>query len=116
MRDPWWPLAALAAIQLVDGILSFRPVPFVADCLQGVRFPRRLWWMLPPMKFAAAAGLLAGIWVEPLAVLTTAAVVAYFLVALVMHIRAHDFRRYLYVNCLGMLVVSVATLGVVLAT
>jgi hypothetical protein len=106
MRDTWWPLAALAAIQLIDGIVSLKPLPFVADCLEGVQFPRRHWWMLPPIKFAATAGLVTGIWLEPLAVLTTAALVTYFVVALVMHLRARDFRRYLYVNCLGMLAVS----------
>jgi len=115
MIDPWWPLAAVATIQIADGILSLKPEPFIADCLEGVRFPRRLWWMLPPIKFSAAAGLVAGIWLEPLAVLTAAALVAYFVVAAVMHVRARDFRRHLYVNCLGMLAVSVATLAWLLA-
>lgn len=33
MIDPWWPLAILAAIQLGDAVLYWKPVAFVRDCL-----------------------------------------------------------------------------------
>ena len=72
MIEPWWPLAAVAAIQLVDAGLSWRPVPFVAACLRDVHYPDRWWWLLSPVKVAAAVGLIVGIWVEPLALLTSA--------------------------------------------
>ena len=112
MTDPWWPLAALALVQVVDALLCIRPVAFVAQCLRDVHFPERFWPVLTPLKLAAAMGLVVGIWVPPLAVLTCAALVAYFLVAIGMHIRAQDFGRNLFVNATGMLVLCVACLFV----
>jgi hypothetical protein len=107
--DPWWPLVALAAVQLADAALCVKPVGFVRDCLTDVGFPRRFWPALTPLKLAAAAGLVLGIWLAPLAVLTGAALVAYFLVAIAMHLRARDFSRNLFVNASGMLLVCLTT-------
>lgn len=114
MITPWWPLAALGAIQLVDAALCRRPVEFIADCLRDVEFPRRLWPVLTPLKVAAAAGLLIGIWVPWLALLTAVALVAYFVVAISMHIRAHDFGRNLFLNATGMLILTLAELAFLL--
>ncbi len=110
LPDPIWPVVVLAAIQVLDGVLSRRPVAFVAQCLEDVRFPRRWWWTLTPVKFAAAAGLIAGIWIPYLGVVTTVALVAYFAVAIGMHFRARDFGRNLFVNATGMQVICVGTL------
>lgn len=110
MITPWWPLAGLALIQLVDAALCVRPVGFIADCLRDVGFPRRHWRVLPPLKVAAAVGLVAGIWFPPLALLTTVALVAYFLVAIGMHLRARDLGRNLFLNATGMLVICTAEL------
>ena len=55
--DPVWPVVVLAAISFVDGILCLRPVSFIAQCFEDVKWPRRFWWMMSPIKFAAAAGL-----------------------------------------------------------
>lgn len=107
-----WSLAGLAAVQVVDAALCAQPVTFVADCLTDVRFPRRFWPILTPLKLAAAAGLVTGIRFKPLAVLTTGCLVAYFLVAIGMHIRARDFGRNLFVNAAGMLVLCGGTLRV----
>ncbi|GAA0517098.1 hypothetical protein GCM10011581_21190 [Saccharopolyspora subtropica] len=104
MVQPWWPLAALALIQLGDAVLCLKPVAFIRQCLVDVGFPRRFWWVLPPLKLAAAAGLVIGIWYRPLAVLTTAALVCYFVLAFATHVRARDFGRNLFLNCTGMLV------------
>jgi hypothetical protein len=65
--------------------------------------------MMPPIKFAAAGGLIAGIWIPYLGAVTTAALIVYFLVAIGMHIAARDFGRNLFVNATGMLVICVAT-------
>lgn len=111
-----WPLVALAVIQLGDGILCWKPVRFIADCLRDVGFPRRLWPVLTPVKFAAAAGLVVGIWFQPLAVLTAAALVCYFLAAIGMHVRARDFGRNLFLNATGMLVICVAVLVYTVST
>jgi hypothetical protein len=108
--DPWWPLAVLAFIQFGDALLCLKPVAFIRQCLVDVGFPERYWRLLPALKFAAAAGLIIGIWFRPLAILTTAALVCYFLIALAAHLRARDFGRNLFLNCTGMLVLCTGTL------
>jgi hypothetical protein len=108
--DPVWPVVVLALIQLVDALLCLKPVAFIARCFDDVRFPRRLWWVMSPIKFAAFAGLLVGIWVPYLGALTSAALVLYFVVAIGMHIAARDFGRNLFVNATGMLLICLATL------
>lgn len=112
LPEPVWPVVVLAAIQLVDGLLCLRPAPFVARCLENVRFPRRFWGLLSPLKFAAAAGLLAGLAVPFLGVVTTAALVLYFVVAVVLHVTARDLGRDLFVNATGMLAICLSTLMV----
>jgi hypothetical protein len=111
LPDPVWPVIVLAFIQFGDALMCFKPVPFIAKCFEDVRFPRSLWWITPPIKFVAAAGLIAGIWIPVLGAITTAALVLYFLVAIAMHIRACDFGRNLFVNATGMLAICV-TVGV----
>ena len=109
LPDPVWPVVVLALISAVDGILCIKPARFIAACFDDVRWPRRYWWIMAPIKFAAAAGLIAGIWIPGLAALTTACLVVYFLFAISLHIRARDFGRNLFVNALGMLAICVAT-------
>jgi hypothetical protein len=108
--DPVWPVVVLAIIQFVDALLCLKPVAFIAQCFDDVRFPRRLWWIMSPIKFAATAGLLAGIWVPWLGAVTSAALVLYFVVAIGMHVAARDFGRNLFVNATGMLLICVGTL------
>ena len=109
LPDPVWPVLVLALIQLVDAVLCIKPVSFIAQCFDDVKWPRRHWWLMPPIKFAAAAGLIAGIWIPCLGAVTTAALIIYFLVAIGMHIAARDFGRNLLVNATGMLVICIAT-------
>lgn len=109
LPDPVWPVIVLAAIQLVDGLLCLRPAGFIARCFEGVKWPRRYWWLMPPIKFAAAAGLIAGHWIPYLGAVTSGALVLYFLVAATMHIRARYLGRDFYLNALGMLAICVAT-------
>ena len=110
LPDPIWPVAVLAAISLGDGLLCVKPVQFIAQCFTDVKWPRRYWWLIPPIKFAAAIGLVAGIWLPGLGILTTGCLILYFLVAISMHIRARDFGRNLFVNATGMLLICMATL------
>ena len=110
MIVPWWPLAVLAFIQVGDAALCIKPVPFIRRCFEDVGFPERYWWALPPVKIAAAAGLIIGIWFHPLAVLTSAALVVYFVLAVAAHVRARDFGRNLFLNCTAMLLLCSATL------
>lgn len=109
LPDPTWPVIALAVIQLVDGLLCLKPASFIARCFTDVNWPRRYWWVMSPIKFAATAGMVAGLWVPYLATLTCVALVAYFLVAIGMHVVARDFGRNLFVNATGMLIICVAT-------
>jgi hypothetical protein len=108
--DPIWPVVVLAVIQLADGVMCLKPVGFIAQCLENVRFPRRFWRWLSPLKFAAALGLLAGIWIPYLGVVTATALVLYFVVAVSMHVRARDLGRDLFLNATGMLLICLATL------
>lgn len=106
--DPLWPVVALALIQLADAAFSFRPLPFVRRCLENVHFPERYWGLLTPLKLCAAGGLVLGIWVRWLGLVTTLALVAYFVVAIAMHLRARDLSRELFLNATGMLAICVA--------
>ena len=110
LPDPVWPVVLLAVISFGDALLCLRPEAFIASCLEDVHWPRRYWWVLSPVKSAAPAGLVAGIWVPYLGLITSAALALYFIVAIAMHIRARDFGRNLFVNATGMLVVCVLTL------
>ena len=109
LPDPAWPVLALAAIQLVDGVLCLKPVSFIAACFDDVGFPRRWWPIAPVIKFAATAGLLLGLRVPIIGGLTNAALVAYFLLAVGAHVRARDYGRNLFINAIGMLLICSAT-------
>jgi len=110
-----WALLILALVQVVDAMLCWRPAAFVADCLRDVRFPHRWWPVLTPLKLAAAVGLLLGTRIAVIAVLTCGALVVYFIVAIVMHVRADDYGRNLFVNASGMLLLCLGTLALVVA-
>jgi hypothetical protein len=110
LPDPVWPVLVLAAIQAADGVMCLKPVAFVAQCLTNVRFPQRFWFVLSPLKFAAALGLVVGSWLPYLGLVTSVALVAYFVIAVIMHIAARDLGRDLFVNASGMLLVCTATL------
>ncbi|UZX05241.1 hypothetical protein F8G81_01120 [Arthrobacter sp. CDRTa11] len=107
--DPSWPILVLAGISLVDGFLCIKPAPFIAKCFEDVHWPQRHWWLMTPIKFAAAAGLIAGLWIPGLGALTTACLILYFLIAIGMHIRARDFGRNLFLNAFGMLAICITT-------
>lgn len=108
--DPVWPVAVLAAISFIDGLLSLRPAKFIADCFRDVGWPQRLWWLMPVIKFAATVGLLAGIWIPVIGLVTSVCLVIYFVVAIAMHVRAHDLGRNLFLNASVMLAFCVTVL------
>ena len=107
--DPTWPLIVLAVIQLADAAFCVRPLSFVRDCLVDVNLPRRYWWMLTPIKLAAAAGLVIGVWVPEIGLAACLGLIVYFLLAIGAHVRARDFGRNLFVNATGMLLLSAGT-------
>lgn len=108
--DVWWPSAVLALVLLSDAAMSVRPPAFIRDCLDGVRFPREWWWTLIVVKLLAVIGLVAGIWVPGIAVAANIGVIAYFLCAVAAHVRARFFGQAFWLNCLGMLALSVVAL------
>ena len=105
LADPVWPVVALAAVQCVDAAISWRPIPAVKRCLDDVHAPPLVRRLLTPVKLAAATGLLAGLVVPYLGVITCAALVLYFAIAVGMHIRYRDLGRN-FRNAVGLGVVS----------
>ncbi len=105
-----WPYLLLAAVLVVDALLTIRPPGFISDCLDGVGFPRAWWWVLILVKLLAAAGLILGIWVAGVGFAANVGVIAYFLAAAVAHLRARWFGTAFWVNCLGMLGLSLGVL------
>jgi hypothetical protein len=110
LPDPIWPVVVLAVIACGDGLLTFRPPKAIADCLDGVGFPRDWWWVIAVVKFLATAGLIAGIWVPGLGLAASAGLVAYFVCAGAAHLRARYIGRDFWLNCLGMFVICLAVL------
>lgn len=108
--DPAWPVIMLALIQLGDAFLCIKPASFVAKCFEDVGWPRSLWWLMSPIKFAAFMGLIAGLWIPWLGLITCGALVLYFVIAIIAHVKAKDFGRNLFVNATGMFLLSSATL------
>ncbi|MCJ8014809.1 DoxX family protein [Paenibacillus sp. KQZ6P-2] len=108
--DPWWLSALLAAVLLFDAIVSIKPPAFIRNCLNGVNFPHDWWWTLIVIKLAATAGLVAGIWIPGVALAANVAVILYFLSASYAHIRARFLKQEFWMNCLGLLALSIIVL------
>ncbi len=106
----WWPPTLLALAMLSDAALSVRPPKFIRDCLDGVHFPREWWWTLIVIKTLAGIGLLVGIRVPGVAFAANSGVIVYFSCAAAAHIRARNTGQAFWVNCLGMLALSLAVL------
>ncbi|MBB4854613.1 hypothetical protein HNP40_002000 [Mycobacteroides chelonae] len=83
-------LALLASFQAVDAAICVQPVPYVAKCLDDVRFPPKNRWIFAPIKAASAAGLLGGIRFPWLARLTLVMLTIYFTLAVGAHVRTRD--------------------------
>lgn len=108
--DLWWPLVLLALALFGDAVMSLRPPKFISDCLDGVRFPREWWWTLTVIKTLAAVGLIVGLWIPGVAFAANVGVIVYFLSAAAAHIKARFTGQAFWLNCLGMLTLSVAVL------
>lgn len=107
----------LAAVLAGDALLSLKPPPFIARCLSGVNLPRDWWWALIGIKALAALGLVIGAVRHDPSVAATVSlgVLAYFLFAIVAHIRARFLGSEFWLNCLGMTVLSAVAAGVTVA-
>lgn len=81
---------ALGGFMAFDAVIYAIPLPFVTEGLDKVNFPRQYRWIFPPIKTAAAVGLLAARRFPGLGRLTTAMLTLYFALAVASHIRARD--------------------------
>jgi uncharacterized membrane protein YjjP (DUF1212 family) len=108
--DPAWPALVLAGVQVADAVFCAIPVRFVTRCLDDVGLPLRYRPLLAPLKLAAAAGLVAGLWVDHLGAVTAASVAAYFVLAVAAHLRVRDIGRNMF-NASVLLAFSVFTLA-----
>jgi hypothetical protein len=82
--------AGLAAFQAADALACAAQVPPIKKSLDAVGCPDEVRRILPPVKGAAAVGLLSVRWFPGLARLTTAMLTLYFVLAVVAHVRARD--------------------------
>ncbi len=80
----------LAAFQAVDAIACAAQVPPIKKSLDTVGCPDDVRRMLPPIKGAAAVGLLSVKWFPGLARLTAAMLTLYFALAVGAHVRVRD--------------------------
>lgn len=108
--DIWWLTALLALVLFADAVMSLRPPGFIQRCLDGVRLPRAWWWILVVIKLLAATGLVVGIKYPGVAFATNVAVIGYFVCAAYAHYRARFLKQEFWLNCLGMLALSVSVL------
>lgn len=83
-------LALLASFRAVDAAICVQPIPYVAKCLDDVRYPQQYRWIFAPIKAASAVGLLGGIRFPWLAKLTLLMLTVYFTLAVGAHVRARD--------------------------
>lgn len=88
--DPTWPVIALAIVTFLDGLACVPPIDFIREAQDRVHAPDWMRRVIPWVKFAAVAGLVVGLWVPAIGLLTTAGLVAYFVIATAMHVRARD--------------------------
>lgn len=109
--EPWWPVALLAIVLTGDIAMSILPMKFIRDCLEGVNFPREWWWTLLVIKSLTVVGLVAGIWIPGIALAATIGVIVYFTCASYAHIHERFTGQEFWLNCLGMLALSIIVLG-----
>ena len=82
--------AGLAVFQAADAVACAAQVPPIKKSLDSIGCPDGVRRMLPPIKGAAAVGLLSVRWFPGLARLTTAMLTLYFALAVGAHVRVRD--------------------------
>ena len=80
----------LAALLVVTAARKLGHRPAVVATYRRVGVPEKRLNQLAVLLLAGAAGLVVGLWWEPLSVAAAAALVAYFLLAIGAHVRARD--------------------------
>ncbi len=107
--------ALLAAICLNSAVMKLRRNEQVLAVISGTVGVRQQYLpALAALEMAGAAGILLGLWLEPLGVLAAGGLVAYFVGAVGGHLRVRDTKN--LAMPLPPLVLAVAVLGMRLAT
>ena len=105
----------LAAICLNSAAMKVRQNEQVLAVIHGtVGVPKQYLSVLAGLEIAGAAGILLGLWLEPLGVLAAAGLVAYFVGAVGGHLRVRDTKN--LVMPLPPLVLAIAVLVLRLVT
>jgi len=105
----------LAAICLNSAAMKLRKNDQVLAVIHGtVGVPLQHLPVLAALEIAGAAGILIGLWLEPLGVLAAAGLVAYFVGAVLGHLRVKNTKN--LVMPLPPLVLAAAVLAMRLAT
>jgi len=107
--------ALLAAICLNSAVMKLRQNEQVLAVIHGtVGVPKQYLPVLAGLEIAGAAGILLGLWLEPLGVLAAAGLAAYFVGAVGGHLRVRDTKN--LVMPLPPLVLAIAVLVLRLVT
>lgn len=84
----------LAAICLNSAVMKLRKADAVVAVIHGtVGVPKRYLPVLAALEIAGAIGIVIGLWVEPLGILAAACLVAYFIGAVIGHLRVRDTKK-----------------------
>lgn len=102
---------ALALAMLVSGALKIVRAPRIVRLMAAVGVPAERLPLLGALQIAGTVGLVAVIWLPPLAIAASIGLVLYFIGAIAAHIRAHDSGMQ---GAVGFLVMSAATLAALL--
>lgn len=107
--------ALLALIAVNPAVMKLRRNEQVLAVIHGtVDVPLRFLPVLAALEVAGAAGIIAGLWIEPLGIAAAAGLTAYFVGALLGHLRVRDTKNLLMP--LPPLALSVAALVLRIAT
>lgn len=80
----------LAVVLTVSGVGTITRQQWVVDTFTGVGVPPSWFPMLGAAKLAGALGLIIGLWVPVIGILAGFGVFAYFVGAVIAHLRAND--------------------------
>jgi hypothetical protein len=83
----------LALVLALTALATFAGREAVRRGIIDVGFPPSLAWLLGLAQLAGAAGIVAGLWWQPLAIAASAGLVLYFLGAVGAHMRVGHPRR-----------------------
>ena len=82
----------LAVLLLVTAIRKLTHAPGVVETYRRVGVPEERLNLLALILMAGAAGLVVGLWWQPLGVAAAGGLVAYFVLAVTAHVRHHDLK------------------------